>query len=176
MESTLKNFSPDLIKHTLCFCHHDGDILMLYRNNQPNKNLWNGLGGKIEVGETPLESAIREIEEESGLVVEDINQLGIVSWSYDRPDYIPYKIGGGMYVFWGEVNDVQRQAKQLHEVNTLEGKLSWKSKEWILDPKSKEVVENIRVFLPMMLESKKLDHHHFVYRESNNFIDHLIVE
>lgn len=41
-------------KYTLCFCLCSDQVLMLYRKKAPNKNFWNGLGGKIEVGETPL--------------------------------------------------------------------------------------------------------------------------
>eukprot|EP00729_Bicosta_minor_P028396 gene28396-12164_t len=31
---------------------------------------WNGFGGKVEVGETIVEGAVREMQEESGLVVQ----------------------------------------------------------------------------------------------------------
>ncbi len=49
--------------YTICFCRCADKVLMLYRNRPPNQNHWNGLGGKIQVGETPLECAQREILE-----------------------------------------------------------------------------------------------------------------
>lgn len=43
-----------------------------------------GLGGKIEAGETALEAAVREIEEESSLVVDpaDLTERGLVKFSF----------------------------------------------------------------------------------------------
>lgn len=41
---------------------------MLYRTFPPNAQMWNGLGGKIEAGETPLASVQREVQEEAGLI------------------------------------------------------------------------------------------------------------
>jgi 8-oxo-dGTP diphosphatase len=43
-----------------------------------------GLGGKIEEGETPLQAIVREIEEESSLVVRpsDVRQLGFIRYAF----------------------------------------------------------------------------------------------
>ena len=49
---------------TLCFVIKDDEILMINRNKPPFMGLWNAVGGHIEDGETPSQSAIREIKEE----------------------------------------------------------------------------------------------------------------
>jgi len=175
LQQTVQGYSHDLIKHTLCFCHNNDNILLLLRNKHPNKDLWNGLGGKIEEGEDPHASALREIKEESTLELTDLRHLGIVSWSYDKPGYVPYKVIGGMHIFWGEVDDEQRQNKSIDQQDTIEGKLRWHKKETVYNPDSTEIVENIRVFLPSMLKDQQLTHHHFVYQGSNNFLDHLVI-
>ncbi len=56
-----------MYKHTLCFIKRNEEILMLNRKYDPVKGLWNGVGGKIEKGETPLENVIREIKEETNI-------------------------------------------------------------------------------------------------------------
>ena len=56
---------------------------MLLRNKKQNdihKGKWNGLGGKVEQGETPEECAKREVHEESGLTPVELNFKGIITF------------------------------------------------------------------------------------------------
>ncbi|MGD9487279.1 MAG: NUDIX domain-containing protein [Calditrichaceae bacterium] len=55
---------------TLCYIRDKDKTLMLHRikkDNDIHEGKWNGLGGKLEPGETPEECVIREVKEESGL-------------------------------------------------------------------------------------------------------------
>jgi 8-oxo-dGTP diphosphatase len=68
---------------TLCYVRHEGHTLMVHRIKKPQDmhlGKWNGLGGKLEAGESPEECAIREIAEESGLVVTDPQLRGILTF------------------------------------------------------------------------------------------------
>ncbi len=59
---------------TLCYVRDGDKTLMLHRvkkQNDMHEGKWNGLGGKVEKGESPEECAIREVREESGLEVMD---------------------------------------------------------------------------------------------------------
>ena len=56
---------------------------MLHRNKKDkdlHKGKWNGLGGKLEDGETPEEAVIREVKEESGLIISQPEHKGILTW------------------------------------------------------------------------------------------------
>ena len=63
-----------------------------------------GLGGKIEPGETALEAIVREIEEESSLVVDpaDLTEVGLVkfafpfreNWSQDSTVFVASRFTG----------------------------------------------------------------------------------
>ena len=62
-------------------------VLMLHRNKEPNKGLWVAPGGKVEIIESPLECAIRELREETGLVAHRITLRGLVTEVSPRDDY-----------------------------------------------------------------------------------------
>lgn len=71
---------------TLCYIEKDGKYLMLYRNklkHDPNKGKWVGIGGKIEKGETPDMAAVREVREETGLILEKYEYKGVVNFISD---------------------------------------------------------------------------------------------
>ena len=70
---------------TLCYIidKKQNSILMIHRvkkENDYHKGKWNGLGGKFEPGESPEECAIREIKEESGLIVENVSLKGLITF------------------------------------------------------------------------------------------------
>lgn len=58
-------------QRVLCFLDRDRRFLLLHRRRSPNAGMWNGIGGKIEPGEDPFAACIREVREETGLVIND---------------------------------------------------------------------------------------------------------
>ena len=63
-----------MINATLCYVKNGNKTLMLHRikkENDIHEGKWNGLGGKMEAGETPEECVIREVREESGLQIQN---------------------------------------------------------------------------------------------------------
>lgn len=74
-----------LVNTTLCYIEKNGCYLMLHRTKKEhdyNKNKWIGIGGKFENGESPEDCAVREIREETGLIVEhaELEYCGIVTF------------------------------------------------------------------------------------------------
>ncbi|MFZ6031091.1 MAG: NUDIX hydrolase [Chloroflexota bacterium] len=68
---------------TLCYVRRDSHTLMLHRVKKANdmhQGKWNGLGGKLEPGESPEECAIREIREEAGLQVHSLILKGVLTF------------------------------------------------------------------------------------------------
>lgn len=51
----------------VALCTHGGQTLILHR--QAPARFWQSITGSLEIGETPLEAALREIHEETGLVI-----------------------------------------------------------------------------------------------------------
>jgi 8-oxo-dGTP diphosphatase len=69
-----------VIPRTLCFLRWGDEVLLL--QGAATKRLWagrwNGIGGHIEVGETPFAGAQREILEETGLCANNLQLVGVV--------------------------------------------------------------------------------------------------
>ncbi len=57
--------------------HRDGKFLLIKRGREPQKGVWAPPSGFIEEGEDPEETAIRELEEETGMKGEVEELLGV---------------------------------------------------------------------------------------------------
>lgn len=127
------------IIYNICFItrkrSNEVEVLMLFRQKDPNRHKWNGIGGKIEKGETIDESMEREILEETGLKVRGMSFRGIVTWNET----------GGMYVYRAEDEGGGLSACD-------EGELAWKPFQWVME--ASEVVSNIKYFLKDILQDE----------------------
>lgn len=68
---------------TLCYINDGNNTLMLHRvkkENDMHQGKWNGLGGKLELGESPEECVIREVFEESGLTISEPKLKGFITF------------------------------------------------------------------------------------------------
>jgi 8-oxo-dGTP diphosphatase len=66
---------------TLCYVKNNAHTLMIHRikrDNDIHAGKWNGLGGKLEAGESPEECVIREVYEESGLEISNPKYQGLL--------------------------------------------------------------------------------------------------
>ncbi|EEK78660.1 MutT/Nudix [Bacillus cereus R309803] len=127
---------------------------MLNREYDPVKGLWNGVGGKIEPGESPLENAIREINEETNIDVkhDQIQFKGIVKW--EDSSY-----SGGMYVY---VVELPYEFTYDTPKKVSEGILDWKSVPWILSDHNYGVGEMLPKLLPEVLHNELPLEHNFI--------------
>jgi 8-oxo-dGTP diphosphatase len=65
----------------------DRQVLLLHRNKEPNKGLWVAPGGKVEMYEAPLECAMRELREETGLIARSMTLRGLATEVSPHDDY-----------------------------------------------------------------------------------------
>lgn len=120
------------------------------KGNDMHKGLWNGLGGKLEEGETPEQCAVREMKEESGLSCKQPTLRGLLTF--------PHNVGmdaEAWYVFVYEFNEYEGT---LIEEST-EGMLAWIDDEKLLEL---PLNEGDYLWLPWLLE-RKLFSGRFVY-------------
>ncbi len=64
---------------TLCVLRHQDKFLLLKRFKEPNKDTFTPVGGKLDPFESPLNSAIRETFEETGIKVDTMKFCGILT-------------------------------------------------------------------------------------------------
>ncbi|MBS12652.1 MAG: DNA mismatch repair protein MutT [Gemmatimonadetes bacterium] len=146
---------------TLVYLKQDGKTLMLHRVKKEqdfHEGKWNGLGGKLDPGETPEECAIREVKEESGLDLVDPRLRGIITFPmFDQvDDWYVYLFTGRE--FSGEL------------IDSPEGNLAWIADDKLLDL---NLWEGDYTFLKW-LDQDRFFSAKFIY-ENKELIDHSVV-
>lgn len=150
-----------MIKYTLAFLKRGNELLMLNREKGSWMGRWNGVGGKIENGETGEQCVLREIQEETGIQLSTIEFKGNVYWY--NPDGT---LTGGMHLFLAELPETFEYITP-YKVN--EGILDWKTVDWIMHPENEGIANN-QYFLPTILNEEAIYNFHFIY-DGNTVID-----
>ena len=119
------NIEMDMKETTLGYIEYDGCYLMLYRDkkeNDLNKMKWVGVGGHLEEGETPDECFIREVREETGIILTEdkIVRRGVVDFVSDIYE------NERMFLYTATV-----ESSEFSECD--EGTLKWIKKDEVLD-------------------------------------------
>ncbi len=131
-----------MILATLCYVKHNGQTLMVHRNKKPNdihEGKWNGLGGKLEAGETPEMCIKREVEEEAGLVIRNPQLHGLLTFANFK--------GNDWYVF---VFTATEFTGVLSEASP-EGQLAWIDDAQLT---RLNLWESDHIFLPWLAQKK----------------------
>lgn len=146
---------------TLCYIKNNGKTLMLHRvkkENDIHEGKWNGLGGKLQDGETPEECAIREIQEECGLCVKNPEMKGVITFpSFDGKDT--------WYVFLFLIKEFEGKLKE-----SSEGDLEWIDDNKLFDL---NIWDGDKIFMKW-LEQDGFFSGKFVY-ENGKLVNHDVV-
>lgn len=122
---------------TLCYIERGNQYLMLHRvkkENDENRDKWIGIGGKFEDGESPEDCVLREVKEETGLLLTDYRYRGLVTFVSDcwPTEYMHLFTANG---YEGEM------------IECDEGELAWIDKEELL---ALPMWEGDRIFLRLL--------------------------
>lgn len=68
---------------TLCVIIKDSKILLGMKKRGFGEGMWNGFGGKVLEGESIKDAAVRELEEEAGIIPADLVEVGVLDFSFE---------------------------------------------------------------------------------------------
>lgn len=148
------------IKATLCFLQKNNEILLGFKKRGFGMNKWNGVGGKVDPGESPLAAAIRETKEEIGVDVADyIQEMGVTEFEYRTK--IPEKVTVFVYVAkeWvGEPVETEEITPKWFGVEEIPYELMW---------------PDDKLWLPRFIKGQKI-HDYYVFDDAMQIIDYRI--
>lgn len=140
---------------SLCFIKYQDSYLLINRNKPPFMGMWNAVGGHQEKNETMDACAIREIYEETGIIVETVELMGTFTWNFDNDI-------GFLYVAHLDNNfNIDN-----YPIKNFEGIVDFKKIDWILNPHNTGIIEDLVVFIHEINQNKK-NVYHFVYDTHN---------
>jgi 8-oxo-dGTP diphosphatase len=129
---------------TLCYVidKSQNKTLMIHRvkkENDYHEGKWNGLGGKLEFGESPEDCVIREIKEEAGLIIKNPRMHGFITFpNFDEVD--------DWYVFIFTASDFKGNL-----IDSPEGNLNWVPND---DLTSLNLWDGDRIFLEWLYQDR----------------------
>ncbi|MCK8061645.1 MULTISPECIES: 8-oxo-dGTP diphosphatase [unclassified Fusibacter] len=142
-----------MIVASLIYLRRDSKTLMLHRNKRGDDyhlGKYNGIGGKLEAGESPEDCALREIKEETGLIANEVKYRGHIAFPvFDgNEDWLCFIYE--CYDFEGDL------------VEGSEGSLHWIEDESLLDL---PLWEGDPIFLNVIYHSSDLFSGKFTYED-----------
>ncbi len=131
---------------TLCLLVRDDKILLAMKKRGFGVGKWNGIGGKVQEGETIETAAARETEEEIGVVVDPVKmeKVGNIEFYFkDKPDEWNQQMHIFLVKDWrGEPKESEEMAPKWYLHHEIPFDAMWPDdKHW----------------LPMVLAGKKVE-------------------
>jgi mutator protein MutT len=141
---------------TLLFLIHDGEILLAMKKRGFGSDRWNGVGGKIEAGETIEDALVRECQEEIVVTPKNFHKVALLDFKF-ADGVTDMRVHAYLCDDWeGEPVETDEMAPQWFRQAELPYKEMWDDDEY---------------WLPHVLDGK-LVRGTFVFNEQEKMLEH----
>ena len=151
-----------LRRATICFLVKDNKILLAMKKRGFGKGRWNGVGGKVNIGETVLAAAIRETQEEIQVTPKKLKLVAKLDFYFP---YVALKEDYNQQVIVYMIDDWDGKPAETEEM-----KPQWYSKKLL--PYNKMWSDD-HLWLPHVLAGKKV-RADFYFNESQGVEDYFL--
>jgi 8-oxo-dGTP pyrophosphatase MutT (NUDIX family) len=122
------------------------DVLLVHQRSHRGEQFWTFPKGHPEVGESKAETALRELQEETGVSQVTLNESKLFVTEYTFV-HESERINKRVEFFIGYVYDTQIQITQPHEVVDLRWCDFITAKELLSHQNTRQILEEVEVFL-----------------------------
>lgn len=127
---------PRIRLYTNVFVVFEGKILLGMKKRGVGEGLYNGFGGKVEPGETPLEAAHRELKEECGIDLPLIHAGRLLFLSAAMPSWAfhieLYRSAPGLSTYTGELAESDEMRPEWFPLSSIPYSQMWSGdKLWL---------------------------------------------
>lgn len=152
----------DKLETTLCLLKRNDEILLAMKKRGFGKGKYNGVGGKIEFGETPEEAMIRETKEEINVTPIKYEKVGLIEFDeYYKGNKQNLVFHLYMVYDWiGEISESEEMNPKWFSINNI--------------PYEKMFSDD-KYWLPLILEGKKV-RAYFEFDENWNLLSKKICD
>ncbi len=110
---------------TLCIVHQHPKVLLGMKKRGFGAGRWNGFGGKVLAGESVEDAARREVLEEAGIEVRDLEKCGVLDFEFQgNPEILEVNIFKSTD-FTGEPTEGEEMKPQWYFVDEIPFKEMW---------------------------------------------------
>ena len=110
---------------TLCVIQKDSRLLLGMKKRGFGAGVWNGFGGKVEAGETIELAAMREVQEEVGIVPTGLKKVGLITFTFESDPKIMEVHIFSVKDYTGEPVETEEMRPQWFEVDALPYDRMW---------------------------------------------------
>lgn len=144
---------------TLILIRRDNQLLLGLKKRGFGQGKWNGFGGKLNAGETILQAATRELQEEVGVSCAQLKLVGRLEFYQPHPPHLLMYIFAGSGIK-GDPHETEEMRPEWFAIDALPHAEMWPDDEY---------------WMPLFLAGKRFCGH-FTFDQNDRVINYQLAE